>query len=626
MKRLLPLLLFLSLLLPLGPVQANEVLALRHSTSQGRVRLVLDLKEVPTYQVYTLTSPPRLCVEVLDTRPTWRRPGPAPRSAVVSGWKVEQPTLRRFRWVINLEVPLPSDRVRTLVLEDPHRLVVDFQTSWETEETLPLTAGVNWSRREVVGGPRGYLLWNELSFDPKDPRLRLDLGLAHDRLDARETVSSLVRRTGALAGLNAGYFAGSGGPLGLVVRDSKILSPHVARRPPRTVMGLTRDRQILFDRVAVRGGQLTSHSGDAWDDVVVACGGGPRLLTGGRVTLTTHEEELGPKGNDITRVAGRTAVATRPDGRMLMVTGSGFRDNHSQGMKLEELARDLLGRGAREAMNLDGGGSVSLAIRGRKVSDGPGCRIAERPVATALLLFDERPALHPDRMDLEAGETTLPADGQAQTEIVARVQTPSGSPVPDGTPVWFEADGATVVPSGSTVNGEARARVTSLRRPGPVRIRAASGYAVASTGIRFLAGPLGRLVAHLGPQTLVPVAEAADDSGSPTTTGPTTPPSAVPAPEGQEPSAPGVPGPTAPPAPPTKRLQTVDILTEDGWHNALAGIPVRLSLDGREVACQETEGDGSLRLQVEVPMQACELTLSAGDLEPVRLAIEAADL
>jgi len=625
MKRLLPLLLFLALGVPLWPVHANEILAMRHSSSKGRVRLVLDLKEAPTCQVYTLSSPPRLCIEVLDTQPTRRRPGPAPRSGVVSGWRVEQPTLRRFRWLVNLNVPLPPERVRTLLLEDPHRLVVDLETSWETEETLPLTAGVSWSRREVVGGSRGYLLWNELSFDPQDPQLRVDLGLAHDRLDSLETVTSMVRRTGALAGLNAGYFAGSGGPLGLVVRDSKILSPHVGRRPPRTVVGLTRDRQVRFDRVAVRGGQLASHSGDDWSNVVVACGGGPRLLTAGRVTLTTHEEELGPKGNDITRVAGRTAVATRPDGRMLMVTGSGYRDNHSQGMKLEELARDLLGRGAREAMNLDGGGSVSLAILGRKISDGPGCRIAERPVATALLLFDERPAVNPEQLDLAACDRALPADGQARTWVVARVRTASGSPVPDGTPVWFEAEGASVTPSGRTEKGEARVEVTSLHRPGRARIRARSGYAVGSTEIQLQAGPLSRLVAHLGPQTLQSAPQTPEVTESPA---PSEPAPGVPAasPQGSGDTAPGDPEPTPPPAPAPTRLQTVEVLAEDGWHNALSGIPVRLVLDGRQVACQETGTDGGLRLQVEIPLQACELTLTAGELEPIRLPIEAVDL
>jgi hypothetical protein len=379
-----------------------------------------------------------------------------------------------------------------------------------------------------------------------------------------------------------------------VVRDSRILAPHVARRPPRTVVGLTRDRQVRFDQVAVRGGQLASRSGQDWSDVVLACGGGPRLLKGGQVALTTHEEELGPRGNDITRVAGRTAIATGSDGRMLLVTGSGYRDNHSQGMKLEELAQGLLGRGAREAMNLDGGGSVSMAVLGRKISDGAGCRIAERPVATALLLYDDRPALQPERIALEANQKTLPADGQAQAEVVARVQTASGAPVPDGTPVWFEADGANVEPGSRTVNGEARAKVTSLHLPGQARVRARSGYAWATTEVSLQPGPLNRLVAHLGPQTL--------------------------------PALPALLSQLLPTPPPSVRLQVVEVLAEDGWHNALAGIPIRIALDGQEVACQPTEAEGGLRLQLELPIQACELQISAGELQPIRLPIEAANL
>lgn len=571
-----------------APAAANEVTDLRHSSGPGKVRMVLDLEEKPVYQVYTRTSPNRLVVEVLDTEPTTQRPGQAPTAGVISGWKVEQPTLRRFRWVVNLDAPLPMDRVKTLVLEDPHRLVVDLETTWEEEETWRVTPGVTWLRREVAGGLRGYLLWNELGFDPADPHVRLDVGLARDRTDARETVSSMVNRTGALAGINGGFFASAGGPLGLVVREGKVVAPHVGRRPPRTALGVTQDRRIRFDQVAARGQQLASRGGEDWSDVVVSLGGGPRLLHRGQVALTTAEEQLGPSGNDITRVAGRTALGTTADGKVLMVTGSGYRDNHSQGMKLDELAHALLRRGAREAMNFDGGASVDMVIQGQVVSDGPGSRTREKPVATALLLFDDRPTVQPHRLDLEVSTAQLPADGTSEAQVVARVRTSSGAPVADGTAVTFSADGALVETRARTRGGEARVSLTSLRAPGRVRIQARSGYAEDTAELRLQPGALRRLVTRL---------------------------EALPAP---------APRPSASPSPsaaPTTREVAVDVLAEDGWHNGLAGVQISVAVDGQAVGAFPTGEDGETRIRVSAPLQARQVSVSAPGLEPVLLPL-----
>ena len=593
MKKSLFFLLLLTALAWAPPARANEVTGLRHSSGPGQVRMVIDLAEPPTWQVYTRTSPPRLVVEILDTAPSALKPGTPPTAGVISSWKVEQPTLRRFRWVVNLDAPLPSNRIKTLVLDDPDRLVVDLETTWEDEESYRLTPGVTWLRREVVGGLRAYLLWNELAFDPADPHVSLDVGLGKDRTDSRETVSSMVRRTGALAGINGGFFAASGGALGLVVRGGKVVVPHVDRRPPRTVVGVTRDRRIRFDQVAARGQQLASRGGEDWSDVVVACGAGPRLLHRGQVALTTTEEQLGPKGNDITRIAGRTAVATTAEGQMLMVTASGYRDNHSEGLRLDELASALLRAGGREAMNLDGGASVDMVIRGQVVSDGPGVRTAEKPVGTAMLLFDDRPTTQPDRLTLELAPDRLPADGLARAEVVARVRDASGSPVADGTPVNFQADGGLVVARAATRGGEVRVPLNSLRAPGALRLRARSGYAEATATLRLEAGPLRRLVARLAAPS--------------------------------KPASPAVPTPGPSPAP-TRRSVGVDVLAEDGWFNGLSGVPVRVSVDGNPVGSWPTAEDGEVRIPLDLPLQACEVVLVAEGAPEIRLPIPASGL
>jgi hypothetical protein len=80
----------------------------------------------------------------------------------------------------------------------------------------------------------------------------------------------------------------------------------------------------------------------------------------------------------------RTAAAILADGTLLLAVVDG-RQKASVGMTLEELANALIDLGAREAINLDGGGSSTFYAAGRiwnNPSDG-----RPRPVSDGLLVF-----------------------------------------------------------------------------------------------------------------------------------------------------------------------------------------------------------------------------------------------
>ncbi|MEW6282683.1 MAG: phosphodiester glycosidase family protein, partial [Candidatus Eremiobacterota bacterium] len=408
--------------------------------------------------------------------------------------------------------------------------------------------------------------------DPADPGIRLDIGLAQDKLSARETVSAMIRRTGARVGINGGYFATSGGPLGLVVKDGRVLAPHVGRRPPRTAMGLTRDRQVKISRVAARGQQLVGVDGSVWSDIVLALGGGPQLVYRGVVALTTDEEALGPRGNDITRVAGRTAVAVTRDGKMLLVTAAGYRDTHTQGLRLESLANRLLRRGASQAMNLDGGASVDMVIGNHVVSAGPGSTTREKPVATALLVFDSNPSTAPERIRLDLDNSTLAADGVATTRAMATVLDGSGNPVPDGTPVrfWSErlAQSAFAI---TTKAGVASVELRSVRHPGPAGLRVECGGARAEEGMRLTPGSPNRLAAgFVSSQFLFP----------------------------------------------DKQEATLVVQVDDAWGNALPGASVRVEGQPFQAAA-----DGTARLAVELPLAGGTVQVEADGLPPVSVPV-----
>lgn len=98
-------------------------------------------------------------------------------------------------------------------------------------------------------------------------------------------------------------------------------------------------------------------------------GGGPRLLKSGMIYITKYEEKF---RRDIARGrAARTAVGILEDGQLLFVTVDGKPrrkikrgEGYSLGMTLTELAYFMQSLGARDALNLDGGGSTTLVVRG----------------------------------------------------------------------------------------------------------------------------------------------------------------------------------------------------------------------------------------------------------------------
>lgn len=134
---------------------------------------------------------------------------------------------------------------------------------------------------------------------------------------------------------------------------------------------------VLRFRLEVNGGSLTP------DKIREAVAGGPRLITGGRVTIRTREEGMSA-AFERTRHP-RTAVGVTRSGTLLLMTVDGRQTTLSRGVSLPELANLLLKYGAVDAVNMDGGGSSVLVVRDLVVSSPSGG--IERAVANALLVY-----------------------------------------------------------------------------------------------------------------------------------------------------------------------------------------------------------------------------------------------
>jgi len=112
-------------------------------------------------------------------------------------------------------------------------------------------------------------------------------------------------------------------------------------------------------------------------------GGGPRLVKDGVVYITSEEERF--QADIALGRAPRTALGLTADRKLLVVTVNGRQPGVSVGMTLQELAELMIELGAVDAMNLDGGGSTTMVIRGRVLnipSDG-----TERSVSNAIVVI-----------------------------------------------------------------------------------------------------------------------------------------------------------------------------------------------------------------------------------------------
>jgi exopolysaccharide biosynthesis protein len=107
-------------------------------------------------------------------------------------------------------------------------------------------------------------------------------------------------------------------------------------------------------------------------------------IGGDRMLVNHGQVALGPCVGSVCSRNPRTAIGLTADGRVLIVVVDG-RQSSSAGMSLLELAQFMATRlGADVAMNLDGGGSSTMAVKGA-LENHPGGDF-ERGVSSAVLV------------------------------------------------------------------------------------------------------------------------------------------------------------------------------------------------------------------------------------------------
>lgn len=584
-------LLFLTLIgivTPFEPSQAQttdtfaKILSVVAAQDAQSLNLQLTTDRAVSYASATyLSGPERLVIELNDTLPATSL-GQVPSHPMIESWSLKPSGLNRTQLQLLLRYRPADSELKVETTSNPVGIRISVPTATHLSQDLALTEGLRWVREDKLLAGRWVRL-NRLIFNPKDSHVSVLLGLAQDNIKSRETISSMLKRTGALAGVNGGFFASAGGPLGLVFKDDKLLAPHVGRRPPRSGFGMTKDGQPLFGRPIGDGQKVKDLEGGDWSNLALAMGAGPRLIKDGRTHITSKEEELGPGGNDITRVAARSLVASLQNGQLMLATITGFRDNHSQGAKFEATADWLTSLGAQHAVNFDGGASVDMVIGDHIVSDGPASTTSEKPVATAILIKDDRERLYPNRGSWSLPTSRLKADGTSRLQAILSFQTAQGTPVIDGTPVTIFAHGVQVQPTQATTqNGQVTVDISSIRKPGQARIDAECGPITTTARLTLDGGPAIKILTRVLARKPIKTKD------------------------GQE-----------------LLRSTVRIALVDTWGNPVAKNNVLTTIDGALEQSRLTDTGGLATIDVQGPLTGSELVVSHPTAGQVRLPIPA---
>ncbi|WP_442601404.1 phosphodiester glycosidase family protein [Paenibacillus sp. KN14-4R] len=238
------------------------------------------------------------------------------------------------------------------------------------------TNSSNLSAKEAVTiepiegkGFKGSLL---IIRDPKKLRL-----VVTQNPNKGEKVSSMVKRTGAIAGVNAGGFHdpewnGNGfQPEGIVISNGKLIYNDGNMNSSYHIVGIDKDGRMVAGKFKVSDiMKMNIQEGVSFPS---------KFIANGKGLIKSPKDGWG--------IAPRTSMAQTADGTILFAIIDG-RQTHSIGASLYDIQEIFLKHGAITAANLDGGSS-SVLVHKNTIINKPSSEYGERYLPTAWLVFDD---------------------------------------------------------------------------------------------------------------------------------------------------------------------------------------------------------------------------------------------
>lgn len=203
-------------------------------------------------------------------------------------------------------------------------------------------------------------------------------------VDELTKTSEIAANSGALAGVNGNFFSFKKPHNS--VDYLRVNGIEICGNNGKGKRGFNQSGVVAVDKK----GRLSIYKPDstdmAWERTLDA----PNIMTAGPLLISRGEKEPLKRASFYITRHPRTAVAILDNKKVLLITVDG-RNGSAQGMSLEELQKSASWLGAKELINLDGGGSTTMYIEGKGVVNYPSDNkkfdhFGERRVANALLL------------------------------------------------------------------------------------------------------------------------------------------------------------------------------------------------------------------------------------------------
>jgi exopolysaccharide biosynthesis protein len=240
-----------------------------------------------------------------------------------------------------------------------------------------------------------------------------------------EKITDMVKRTGAIAGVNGGAFddpqgLGNGfAPIGFLMSGGKVILTEYDSSVKQHVVGFTKDGILKIGLYSIN--ELIKAG------VTDAAFWHPRIIEDGNGLIKSGD---GGEGRN-----PRTALCQTGNGTVIFLVIDGRQPGYSMGATLKEVQDIFLLEGCINAGFLDGGASSELVVEG-KLQTKPASRYGERRLPDGFLVFADPSSYKPDNMwegltKIDAGGAyDNPAFLQEQANLRARGSSSSLSPKP----------------------------------------------------------------------------------------------------------------------------------------------------------------------------------------------------
>lgn len=245
MNRSAALLLFFMLLLQTAFAAAAPAVLqkIRCSQSPDKVRIVLDLSEIPEYSVSTDT-PGKIVIDLPDCTTNGNVTLPNIQDATVATIALQPVSVNRQQLVITVNGQASP---KVFSLSGPNRLVIDLdkQDGQKVVQTIaPGLVYTNWQQNRSYGPVVSYIVDADLT------KYNVRPVLSNGAIQGLESVKNMAAHNSAIVAVNGSYFASNGEIIGLLKLDNTIVSvPYLTR----AAVGITNDNKLVFDEVTYQG-------------------------------------------------------------------------------------------------------------------------------------------------------------------------------------------------------------------------------------------------------------------------------------------------------------------------------------------------------------------------------------